>query len=45
MLCRLSGYKRREVAAMLALPVGTVTWKYSEALKKLKAYLIKEGGK
>ena len=45
MLCRLSGYKRREVAAMLALPVGTVTWKYNEALKKLKAYLIKEGGK
>ena len=44
MLCQVSGYKRREVAAMLGLPVGTVTWKNNEALKKLKNHLQKEGG-
>ncbi len=30
------GYKRREIAAMLALPVPTVTWKYNQAIKKLR---------
>ena len=44
MLCQVAGYKRREVAEMLGIPLGTVTWKNNEALKKLKAYLIKEGG-
>ena len=43
MLCQVAGYKRREVAAMLGLPVGTVTWKNNEALKKLRKYLEKEG--
>ena len=43
MLCQVSGYKRREVAQMLHIPIGTVTWKNNEALKKLKAYLQKEG--
>ena len=28
---------------MLEMPVGTVTWKNNEALKKLKKYLEKEG--
>ena len=42
MLCQVAGYKRREVAAMLALPVGTVTWKNNEALKKLRRHLEKE---
>lgn len=42
MLCHVSGYKRREVSDMLGLPVGTVTWKNNEALKKLKSYLEKE---
>ena len=42
MLCQVSGYKRREVSEMLDIPVGTVTWKNNEALKKLKAHLIKE---
>lgn len=42
MLCQVAGYKRREVASMLNLPIGTVTWKNNEALKKLKAYLEKE---
>lgn len=44
MLCQVSGYKRREVADMLGLPIGTVTWKNNEALKKLKKHLEKEGG-
>ena len=28
---------------MLQMPVGTVTWKKNEALKKLRKYLEKEG--
>ena len=43
MLCQVAGYKRREVAAMLGMPIGTVTWKNNEALKKLRKYLEKEG--
>ncbi len=43
MLCQVAGYKRREVAQMLHMPIGTVTWKNNEALKKLKKYLQKEG--
>ena len=42
MLCQVSGYKRREVADMLDMPIGTVTWKNNEALKKLKNHLEKE---
>lgn len=42
MLCQVAGYKRREVAQMLNLPIGTVTWKNNEALKKLKKILEKE---
>lgn len=42
MMCQVAGYKRREVAAMLDMPIGTVTWKYNEALKKLRARLQKE---
>lgn len=42
MLCQVSGYKRREVANMLGIPIATVTWKNNEALKKLKKYLNKE---
>ena len=45
MLCQVAGYKRREVAAMMELPIGTVTWRNNEALKKLKAELIKGGYK
>ena len=43
MLCQVAGYKRREVAEMLSLPIGTVTWKNNEALKKFKNHLLKEG--
>ena len=43
MLCHVAGYKRREVAEMLGMPIGTVSWKNNEALKKLRAKLEKEG--
>ena len=39
MLCQVAGYKRREVAAAMNLPIGTVTWKNNEALKKLRKAL------
>lgn len=39
MLCQVAGYKRREVAAAMNMPIGTVTWKNNEALKKLKKAL------
>lgn len=42
MLCQVAGYKRREVADMLKIPIGTVTWKNNMALKKLKTHLEKE---
>ena len=42
MLCQVAGYKRREVSAMLGIPLGTVTWKNNEALKKLRDHLEKE---
>lgn len=29
---------------MLSMPIGTVTWKNNEALKKLKKILEEEGG-
>ncbi|MGN0815104.1 MAG: RNA polymerase sigma factor [Candidatus Coproplasma sp.] len=42
MLCQVAGYKRREVAKMLSIPIGTVTWKNNCALSKLKKYLSEE---
>ncbi len=32
------GYKHREIAKLLDMPLGTVTWKYNSALKKLEKY-------
>ena len=32
-------YKHREIATLLNLPLGTVTWKYQEAIKKMKQAL------
>ena len=32
----VAGYKRREIAAYLEMPIGTVTWKYQESLKILR---------
>ena len=37
------GYKHREIAERLSLPLGTVTWKYSTALKKLEKYEEEQG--
>ena len=34
-------YKHREIAELLNLPVGTVTWKYKVAIEKLKKELEK----
>ena len=39
MLCQVAGYKRREVSTMLGIPIGTVTWRNNEALRKLKTHL------
>lgn len=39
MLITADGYKRREIAEMLDCPVSTVTWKYGEALKKMRKSL------
>ena len=44
MLCQVAGYKRREVARMLSMPIATVTWKNNQALKKLKKHILEEGG-
>lgn len=38
-----SGYKHREIALALEMPLGSVTWKYKVALNKLKEFL--EGGR
>ena len=32
------GYKHKEIAHQLDLPLGTVLWRYNVALKKLKSY-------
>ena len=37
------GYRHREIAERLSLPLGTVTWKYSAALKKLEKYEEEQG--
>lgn len=39
MLVSVSGYKRREIAEMLEMPIATVTWKYNETVKKLRKLL------
>lgn len=39
MLVTVSGYKRREVGKMLDMPVPTVTWKYNNALTKMRKAL------
>ena len=38
-LLKNSGMKTKEIAEFLAMPRGTVSWRYSEALKTLKKYL------
>lgn len=39
MLVTVGGYKRREVGKMLDMPVPTVTWKYNNALSKMRKAL------
>lgn len=40
----VSGFKHREIAAMLNMPLPTVLSKYNRSIKKLKAQLEKEDG-
>jgi len=35
-LYAIGDYKHREIADMLSLPLGTVTWKYNKAMKTLR---------
>lgn len=48
LLSAAEGYKRREIAEILGLPVPTVTWHYTRALKKMQDALeqveILQGG-
>ena len=37
------GYKRKEMGKMLGMPIPTVTWKYRNALFKMRNALEKEG--
>lgn len=39
LLAAVEGYKRRELAEMLGMPVSTVTWKYNNAVNKMKTAL------
>ncbi len=32
------GYKQKEIAKILNIPLGTALWKYNAAIKKLKSY-------
>ncbi len=41
-LSLVKGYKRREIAEMLDSNINTVTWRYQQALKKLKKSLKEE---
>lgn len=43
MLVTACGYKRKEIGKMLGLPIPTVTWKYQNALLKMRNALEKEG--
>ena len=42
MLVTACGYKRKEIAKMIDMPIPTVTWKYQNALLKLRNALEKE---
>ena len=43
-LKHMEGYSVREIAAMLSLPQGTVSWRLSRAMKLLRQYLEEEEG-
>ncbi|MEG2451024.1 MAG: sigma-70 family RNA polymerase sigma factor [Clostridia bacterium] len=40
----VSGYKRREIAECLNMPVSTVSYRYSQAISSLENILNKKGG-
>ena len=40
-LVAVEGYKRRELAEMLDMPISTITWKYSSAIEKMQKVLNK----
>ena len=42
MLAAAEGYKRREIAELLGMPLPTVTWHYSRAVKKMQHALQEE---
>ena len=42
-LLKNSGLKTKEIAEYLNEPRGTVSWRYAEAIKKLRNYLKEEG--
>lgn len=44
MLVTACGYKRKEIGKMLDMPIPTVTWKYQNALSKMRNALEREGG-
>ena len=44
-LLKLSGMKMKEIAELFEIPRGTASWRYSEALKKLKKILTKGEGR
>jgi DNA-directed RNA polymerase specialized sigma24 family protein len=39
MMYAIGEYKHKEIAEFLHMPLGTVTWKYANALKKMKKAL------
>lgn len=43
MLVTACGYKRKEIGKMLDMPTPTVTWKYQNALLKMRNALKQEG--
>ena len=45
MMYAIGGYKHKEIAEFLHMPLGTVTWKYATALKKLRKALADEESK
>ncbi len=45
MMYAIGGYKHKEIAEFLHMPIGTVTWKYATALKKLRKALSDEEAK
>ena len=39
-----AGYKHREIASQLKIPLGTVLWRYNKAIKNLQKIIKEEYG-